>query len=128
MRNQNRLSVAVRLALSLGLVSTAGLSWAQDTGQDTGNAQQQNAQGDSTTKPKSSEAKNLQAVVVTGSLIRRVDAETASPVVTLDSAALAASSGDCLSYRAPRSRLNMNMRQQRDGVSCSSSTVTSAVG
>ena len=89
MRNQNRLSVAVRLALSLGLVSTAGLSWAQDTGQDTGNAQQQNAQGDSTTKPKSSEAKNLQAVVVTGSLIRRVDAETASPVVTLDSAALA---------------------------------------
>jgi outer membrane receptor protein involved in Fe transport len=38
-----------------------------------------------------SEARNLQGVVVTGSLIRRVDIETASPVVTLDRSTISAS-------------------------------------
>jgi outer membrane receptor protein involved in Fe transport len=38
--------------------------------------------------PSKKEAKTLQSVVVTGSLIKRVDIETASPVVTLDRAAI----------------------------------------
>lgn len=88
--NLNRLSVAVRLALSVGLVSTAMLAQAQDAGgKDVSSgpaAQSQNDQG--TEQAKQGNAKTLTAVSVTGSLIRRVDAETASPVVTLDRAAI----------------------------------------
>jgi len=75
-----KLSSAVRLALSLGAVIAAGASsvaFAQDTGSQSGQAS-----GDKKT--------TLQTVVVTGSLIRRVDAETASPVVTIDRAAIQA--------------------------------------
>jgi outer membrane receptor protein involved in Fe transport len=41
-----------------------------------------------TAPPSKKDAKTLQSVVVTGSLIKRVDVETASPVVTLDRAAI----------------------------------------
>src|SRR5579862_5894093 len=71
----NKLSSAVRLALSLGAVATAGsvTAVAQDAG---------------TPPPKS---QSLETIVVTGSNIRRVDIETASPVVTIDRAQIQAS-------------------------------------
>ena len=65
----NKLSSAVRLALSVGAVATAGTLTAQ-------------AQ---TTDQKS---QSLETIVVTGSNIRRVDIETANPVVTIDAAAI----------------------------------------
>jgi len=67
----NKLSSAVRLALSLGAVIAAGAgstAFAQDT----------------SNQPSQANAQTLQTVVVTGSHIRRVDIETASPVVTID--------------------------------------------
>ena len=86
--NYNRLSIAVRLALSVGIASTAAMAQAQDatTNKDASNTQGQSQS--STEQPKQSTAKTLTAVSVTGSLIRRVDAETASPVVTLDRSAI----------------------------------------
>ncbi|HEX4480013.1 MAG TPA: TonB-dependent receptor plug domain-containing protein, partial [Rudaea sp.] len=71
----NKLSSAVRLALSLGAVATAGSVTA-------------NAQNTDTTNQKS---QSLETIVVTGSNIRRVDVETASPVVTIDRAMIQAS-------------------------------------
>lgn len=65
----NKLSSAVRLALSLGAVATAG----------TLTAQAQTATADE------SKSQSLETIVVTGSNIRRVDIETANPVVTIDS-------------------------------------------
>ena len=67
----NKLSSAVRLALSLGVVAAAGTVTAN--AQDTGTA--------TNTKQKS---QALETIVVTGSNIRRVDIETANPVVTID--------------------------------------------
>ena len=79
--NQKHLSLAVKLALSVGFLAKAGLVQAQQAdSNDTSQAQ---------TKPEASKAKTLKAVTVTGSLIRRVDVETASPVVTVDRAAIA---------------------------------------
>jgi iron complex outermembrane receptor protein len=76
----NHLSWAVRLALTAGIFTAAGMVQAQDS--PTANP----PQADQTTPPPPSKAnaKNLQAIAVTGSLIRRVDIETASPVVTVD--------------------------------------------
>src|SRR5512141_1119177 len=67
----NKLSSAVRLALSLGVVAAAGTvsANAQDTGKD-------------------QKSQALDTIVVTGSNIRRVDIETANPVVTIDKAAI----------------------------------------
>jgi len=65
----NKLSSAIRLSLSLGAVAAAGTLTAQ-------------AQ---TTDQKS---QSLETIVVTGSNIRRVDIETANPVVTIDAAAI----------------------------------------
>ena len=79
-----KLSSAVRLALSLGAVIAVGASgtaFAQDTSsQSTTNGNQ----------PDQQKAKSLQTVVVTGSLIRRVDLETSNPVVTIDRAQIEA--------------------------------------
>ena len=72
----NKLSSAVRLALSLGVAATAGTL---------GTAQAQTAS--STTD----QSQSLETIVVTGSNIRRVDIETANPVVTIDRAAIQAS-------------------------------------
>lgn len=74
----NKLSSAVRLGLSLSAViamSATGSAFAQDT---------------STTPPTAANAQTLKTVVVTGSHIRRVDIETASPVVTIDRQTIAA--------------------------------------
>ena len=79
-----KLSSAVRLALSLGAVIAVGASgtaFAQDTSnQSTTNGNQ----------PDQQKAKSLQTVVVTGSLVRRVDLETSNPVVTIDRAQIEA--------------------------------------
>ena len=72
----NKLSSAVRLALTLGSAATFGAI---------GSAQAQNAD---TTNQK---GQNLETIVVTGSNIRRVDMETANPVVTIDRAQIQAS-------------------------------------
>jgi len=88
--NLNRLSVAVRLALSVGIASTAAMAQAQDAAVKSNGpaAQNQTSTQDTTEQPKQSNAKTLTAVSVTGSLIRRVDAETANPVVTLSRQAI----------------------------------------
>ncbi|CAM5606801.1 hypothetical protein [Rhodanobacter lindaniclasticus] len=61
----NKLSSAVRLALSLGAAIALG-------GPATALAQDSGAQG-TATPPNAKQAQTLQTVVVTGSLIRRVD-------------------------------------------------------
>ena len=66
----NKLSSAVRLALSLGAVAAAGTLTAQA---QTATNDQQKSQA-------------LETIVVTGSNIRRVDIETANPVITIDTA------------------------------------------
>jgi outer membrane receptor protein involved in Fe transport len=76
----NKLSLAVRLALTVSIFAAVGTVQAQDS-TTTGSPASNQAQPDQATKDK---AKTLQAIVVTGSLIRRVDTETASPVVTLE--------------------------------------------
>ena len=67
----NKLSSAVRLSLSLGAFAAAGTVTAQ-------------AQTD-TDQQKS---QSLETIVVTGSNIRRVDVETANPVLTIDHATI----------------------------------------
>jgi outer membrane receptor protein involved in Fe transport len=65
----NRLCIAVRMALAVGVFAVAGgVAQAQDTG---------------TNQASPTQTQNLKGVVVTGSLIRRVDIETASPVITI---------------------------------------------
>ena len=77
----NNLSSSVRLALSLGAVMAMGVATT---------AFAQDASTTSTDNTSSKDATKLQTVVVTGSLIRRVDTETASPVVTIDRAQIQA--------------------------------------
>jgi len=80
-----KLSSAVRLALSLGAVIALGAS-------STAFAQDQSTPTQDNTNPATpAKASTLQTVVVTGSHIRRVDLETASPVVTIDRAAIQSS-------------------------------------
>ncbi len=67
----NKLTSAVRLALTMGAVATVGT---------VGSAYAQNADN---TDQKS---QSLETIVVTGSNIRRVDIETANPVLTIDHA------------------------------------------
>lgn len=70
-----KLSTAVRLALSLGAVIAVGAS---------GTAFAKDSAGqDAAAQPAQKKAQTLQTVVVTGSLIRRVDLETSNPVVTI---------------------------------------------
>lgn len=72
----NKLSSAVRLALTLGAVATAGVA---------GSAM---AQDTATTPPSGTKAKELQTIVVTGSRIRRVDIETSNPVISISRQAI----------------------------------------
>jgi len=83
-QDMKRLSLAVRLALSAGALGMMGTALAAEDA-----AVQDAPQSSQPAAP--SEARNLQGVVVTGSLIRRVDIETASPVVTLDRSTITAS-------------------------------------
>ncbi|MDQ6647398.1 MAG: TonB-dependent receptor, partial [Pseudomonadota bacterium] len=78
----NHLSLAVRLALTAGIFTAAGAAQAQNQTPPANTP----TTSDQNTPPSESNAKTLQSVEVTGSLIRRVDLETASPVVTLDRA------------------------------------------
>lgn len=71
--DRNELSKAVRMALSLGAVAAVGAV-------GTAQAQDQNA------SQTNQQPQTLQTIVVTGSHIRRVDLETANPVVTVDAA------------------------------------------
>ncbi|MBN8714368.1 MAG: TonB-dependent receptor, partial [Xanthomonadales bacterium] len=82
----NRLSRAIGLALAAGALTIMGVAQAAES--PAADAPQDQAASQATAESK---AQNLKGVVVTGSLIRRVDIETASPVVTLDRAALTAS-------------------------------------
>src|SRR6185503_4517634 len=85
--DMNRLSLAVRLALTVGALAVAGTLQAQDAanaGAQPSGTQQSDTQQSATQAPSQSKAKTLQGMVVTGSLIRRADAETSSPVVTID--------------------------------------------
>ncbi len=74
-----RLSLAVRVGLAASVVAVAGLAQAQQSPNQTTNSQDQTDQSQAQGQPKT-----LQTVVVTGSLVRRVDLETASPVTTVD--------------------------------------------
>ncbi|MEO8748554.1 MAG: TonB-dependent receptor plug domain-containing protein, partial [Rhodanobacter sp.] len=76
--NRNKLSLAVRTALSVGAVVAMGVA---------GSVQ---AQDQAATPPEASQAKTLQTVVVTGSHIRRVDLETSNPVITVSAAQIQA--------------------------------------
>jgi outer membrane receptor protein involved in Fe transport len=72
---ENKLCTSVRLALSLGMLAASAYgttAFAQDAQQSTA------------TPPDQAKSKTLETVTVTGSLIRRVDVETSSPVVTID--------------------------------------------
>jgi len=86
MTRQKALAVRVRQALVLGLASSAALSGS--------------AFAQTTPAPAQQDAKTLDTVQVTGSRIRRVDTETASPVFTIDAQAIertgAATIGDFL--------------------------------
>lgn len=75
---------AIRTTLLLGLIGSCAVR-AQDA------ATPQATQAPSNADASSSKVKNLQAVTVTGSLIRRVDLETANPVTTIDSGQIVAS-------------------------------------
>ncbi|ODT91862.1 MAG: TonB-dependent receptor, partial [Rhodanobacter sp. SCN 67-45] len=87
----NHLSLAVRLALTAGMLSVAGGLQAQTTTTNPPTT-------DQATPASKDKAKTLNAVVVTGSLIRRVDVETASPVVTIDREAITNSGKPTLGY------------------------------
>ena len=84
----DRLSLAVRLALSVGFGALALAVHAQDAAGNDATPQNTAGTSQNGTSATPDKAKTLGAVSVTGSLIRRVDTETASPVVTLDRAAI----------------------------------------
>ncbi|BBD80805.1 TonB-dependent receptor plug domain-containing protein [Aerosticca soli] len=83
---KNRLGLAIRAAfvMGAGFVATAYAQDANPAG-DTATTQSA-AQGGGQAAPDSKQAKQLEAVTVTGSRIRRVDVETVNPVVTIDRA------------------------------------------
>src|SRR3546814_19748417 len=76
--NRNLLSEAVRFGLVAGAVGVIGMTAAPAYAQDSGNE----------------EAATLSRVTVTGSRIRRVDAETSQPVFVLDRANLEDTQGE----------------------------------
>ena len=83
-RHVSVIACAIRTALAIGVLGSSAL-YAQDT------SSTQNASTQNSDQATPAQAKNLQAVTVTGSLIRRVDTETSNPVVTIDSSQIAAS-------------------------------------
>ncbi|MET3654716.1 TonB-dependent receptor plug domain-containing protein [Dyella japonica] len=112
---EHKLCTSVRLALSLGMlaVGTYGTAaFAQDT-QTSGTA------------PDAAKSKTLETVTVTGSLIRRVDVETSSPVVTVDRAQIQATGkmtlGDLVQQLPAMTGGNINPQVNNGGGSGSSS-------
>ncbi|MFC4525190.1 TonB-dependent receptor [Dyella halodurans] len=82
---ENKLCKSVRLALSLGMLAASvygPAAFAQDA---------QSATPPPPPPPDQAKSKTLETVTVTGSLIRRVDVETSSPVVTIDRSQILAS-------------------------------------
>ena len=101
---ENKLCTSVRLALSLGVLaaSTYGTAaFAQDA------------------SPEQTKSKTLETVTVTGSLIRRVDVETASPVVTIDRAQIQATGkqtlGDLVQQLPAMTGGNVNPQTNNSG-------------
>lgn len=88
-RHRTPLTHAIHAALMIALIGSGTLHAQDALTSQTDTAQAGPAQDSKTATP--SKAKNLQAVTVTGSLIRRVDTETSNPVVTIDSSQIAAS-------------------------------------
>ncbi|WP_445145922.1 TonB-dependent receptor plug domain-containing protein [Dyella sp. Tek66A03] len=111
---ENKLCTSVRLALSLGVLAASTYGTA---------AFAQDAQT-STTAPET-KSKTLETVTVTGSLIRRVDVETASPVVTIDRAQIQATGkqtlGDLVQQLPAMTGGNVNPQTNNGGGSGSSS-------
>jgi outer membrane receptor protein involved in Fe transport len=105
----NKLSLAVRLALTLGTVAAAGTPTAnaQDSGNTAGTDTNQKSQA-------------LETITVTGSNIRRVDIETANPVLTIDRAAIQASGkvnlGDLVQQLPSMAGKAMNPSQNNGGI------------
>jgi outer membrane receptor protein involved in Fe transport len=83
-RRVSLIARAIHAALAIGLIGSSTL-YAQDATPPPATATQDTSDATPT------KAKNLEAVTVTGSLIRRVDTETSNPVVTIDSSQIAAS-------------------------------------
>jgi outer membrane receptor protein involved in Fe transport len=84
--DRNELSKAIFAALSLGAIVAAGMTspvFAQDQTPTPAPVQADTRSNQATTKSNPDQAKTLQTVMVTGSHIRRVDMETANPVVTV---------------------------------------------
>lgn len=109
----NKMSSAVRLALSFSAAMAAGIpvsapAFAQD-------AAGQSGQGDQT------QATQLKAVVVTGSNIRRVDVETSSPVLSVDHTVIEASGnvtlGDLVQDLPAMTGANTNAQNSSNGTS-----------
>lgn len=90
--NSNHLSLAIRVALTASAFTFVGVTQAQ---QSTGAGVPET--GQPSPPPSQAKAQNLKGVVVTGSMIRRVDIETANPVVTLDRATITAAGTPTLS-------------------------------
>ncbi len=107
---ENKLCASVRLALSLGMLAagTCGTAaFAQEASSD------------------QAKSKTLEPVTVTGSLIRRVDVETASPVVTIDRAQIQATGkqtlGDLVQQLPAMTGGNVNPQTNNGGGTGSSS-------
>ncbi len=107
---ENKLCASVRLALSLGMLAagTCGTAaFAQEASSD------------------QAKSKTLETVTVTGSLIRRVDVETASPVVTIDRAQIQATGkqtlGDLVQQLPAMTGGNVNPQTNNGGGTGSSS-------
>lgn len=82
--NRKPLSSAIHTVWALGVISSmtvSGIAVAQDGDAQNAGAQNAGAQD----QPKATE---LQTVMITGSHIRRVDAETSNPVIQIDSQAI----------------------------------------
>ena len=117
--DRNELSKAVRMALSLGAIAAVGA---------VGTAQAQ----DQTTDQTNQQPQTLQTIVVTGSNIRRVDLETANPVVTIDRAQIAASGkvtlGDLIQELPAMTGSPQNTRVNNGGGSGSSAANLRGLG
>ena len=80
---------AIRIGLLFGVLGSGTLCAQDASPSQTATSPASAAQGNP--QDASAKARNLEAVTVTGSLIRRVDAETSNPVLTIDSSQITAS-------------------------------------
>ena len=106
---ENMLCTSVRLALSVGVFAASAYATSVFA---------QEAQTTSTTAA-ATKSKTLETITVTGSLIRRVDVETSSPVVTIDRAQIAATGkqtlGDLVQQLPAMTGGNLNPQVNNSG-------------